>query len=176
MEGLELIKYKGTRKVLETFLKFKGRQFTINELSKTTKVPFGSLWRLLKKWESAGIIETNVIGKSRVVRLHESEYTKRLLELLKLSVSPQAFTAEALKKELKGKSIKEAYLFGSVAKKNEKLESDIDLAILAGKKFDANKLMFEVYEKYGTKVVPLIFDNKKELDKFLKDKEKERII
>jgi len=176
MEGLELVKYKGARKILETFLKFKGRQFTMNELSKTTKVPFGSLWRLLKKWESAGIIETNVVGNSKVVKLHESEYTKRILELLKLSVSPQTFTAEALKKELKDKGIKEAYLFGSVAKKKEKLESDIDIAILAKEKFDANKLMFEVYERYGTKVVPLMFDNKKDFDKFLKDKEKERII
>ena len=148
----------------------------MNELSKTTKVPFGSLWRLLRKWESAGIIEANVVGNSKVVKLHESEYTKRILELLKLSVSPQTFTAEALKKELRDKGIKEAYLFGSVAKKKEKLESDIDLAILARKKFDANQLMFDVYERYGTKVVPLMFDNKKEFDKFLKDKEKERII
>lgn len=177
METLDLVKQKGAKKLFETLLKFKGRQFTMNELAKKANIPFGSLWRIIKKWESAGFIETHVVGKSRVVSLHETEYMKNIATLLKLSKSPQAFTVESLKKELKNKSIKEAYLFGSVAKGKEKPESDIDLAVLvAVRGFDANRLVFETYEKYGTKIVPLVFNNKKEFDKFLKDKEKERIV
>ena len=170
MEALELIKQKGARKVFETLLKFKGRQFTMNELAKEAHVPFVSVWRLVKIWDPAGIVETSVVGRSKIIKFRDSEYTKRILELLKLSVSPQSFTADALKKELKNKGIIEAHLFGSVAKGNEKLESDIDIAILAGRKFDANKLVFDIYERYGTKIVPLIFENKQELDEFLKDK------
>ena len=176
MEALDLIKQKGARKVLETLLTFKGRQFTINELAKESNVPFVSVWRLVKIWEQAGIVETGVVGRSRIVRFRESEYTKRILELLRLSVSPQAFTAEALRKELKKKGIKEAYLFGSVAKGKEKLESDVDIAILSVKEFDVNKLVFGIYEKYGTKIIPLTFEDKAELDRFLKDKEGVRIV
>ena len=176
MEALDLIKQKGAKKLLETLLKFKGRQFTMNELAKEANIPFGSLWRIIKKWESAGFVETHVVGKSRVVNLHETEYMKNIVALLKLSTTPQAFTVESLKKELKNKNIKEVYLFGSVAKRKEKPESDIDLAVLAVKGFDANRLVFKIYEKYGTKIVPLVFNNKKEFDKFLKDKEKKRIV
>jgi len=176
MEGLELIKYRGARKVMETLLEFKGRQFTVNELSKTSKVPFASVWRIIKLWESAGIVETNIVGKSRIVKLKMSEYTKNIVKLLSLSKSPQALTTDALGKELRNKKIEEAYLFGSVAKGKEKLESDIDLAILQSSEIDTNKIIFDIYEKYGTKIVPLIFKNKKEFDKFLRDKEKRRII
>lgn len=175
MEALELLQYKGARRLLETLLEFKGRQFTISELAKAAGVPFASTWRLIKRWRSAGIVDASVVGRSTVVRLRDSEYVLRIAELLRLSVTPQAFTAEALKSELKGRKIKKAYLFGSVAKGEEKPESDIDLAILAGKRFDSNKLTFDIYERYGTKVVPLVFGNEKELDKFLKEKEKVRV-
>jgi predicted nucleotidyltransferase len=175
MEALELLQYRGARRLLETLLEFKGRQFTISELAKAAGVPFASTWRLIKQWRSAGIVDAGVVGRSIVVKLRDSEYVRRVAELLELSVTPQAFTAEALKKELKGRGVRKAYLFGSVARREEKLESDIDLAVLAGKRFDSNKLMFDIYERYGTKIVPLVFSNEKELDKFLKGKEAVRI-
>lgn len=175
MEALKLVQYKGSRKLLETLMAFKGRQFTINELAGVACVPFASTWRLVKRWESAGIVETSIIGKSRIVRFRESEYTKRLIDLLNLSVTPQAFTVEALKGRLKPLHLKSAYLFGSVAKGEEKLESDIDVAILAGKDFDADKLIFDIYKKYGTKIVPLVFSDKKKFDTFLNEKVKVKL-
>ena len=71
--------------------------------------------------------------------------------------------------------VEAVYLFGSVAKGTEKLESDIDLAVLADKGFDADKLMFDTYDRYGTKVIPLLFHDKREFLAFLSDKEKVRI-
>ena len=172
MEAIELVKYKGAKSVLETLLKFPKRQFSINELAKTSEIPFSSCWRLVRKWEPAGIIETGRLGKSVTVKLRQSGYAKRAAELVKLSASPQAFAVEALKKMLKKtRGVKEVFLFGSVAKGEEKLESDVDLAVLAGREFDADALVFSVYEKLGAKVVPLVFRRKKEFSAFLRGKE-----
>jgi len=176
MEALQLVKYRGSRQVLETLLRFPKRQFTINELAKEAGVPFSSAWRLVRRWEEAGIIETGRVGKSVAVRLHKSEYLDSVASLLKISTSPQAFTARALKSLLAGeKKVKEAYLFGSVARGEEKSSSDIDIALLAEKGFNANDLVFGVYEKYGTKVVPLVFMGKKEIKAFMAGKKGERL-
>jgi DNA-binding Lrp family transcriptional regulator len=162
--------------LLERLLKFPERRFTINELAKESGVPFASAWRLVKRWEPAGIIETGRVGKSVTVKLHKSEYLDLVASLLKISVSPQAFTVRALKEMLeKENGVKEAYLFGSVARGEEKLASDIDVTLLVGKGYNANDLVFGVYEKYGTKVVPLSFSSKKELEEFMADKKGERL-
>jgi DNA-binding Lrp family transcriptional regulator len=176
MEAIQLVKYSGSRQLLERLLKFPERRFTINELAKESGVPFASAWRLVKRWEPAGIIETGRVGKSVTVKLHKSEYLDLVASLLKISVSPQAFTVRALKEMLeKENGVKEAYLFGSVARGEEKLASDIDVTLLVGKGYNANDLVFGVYEKYGTKVVPLSFSSKKELEEFMADKKGERL-
>jgi len=176
METIQLIKYKGSRKLLETLVKYSNRQFTINELAKEAGVPFASAWRLVRRWEPAGMIETGKVGRSVTVKLRRSEYLDSVLSLLKMSMSPQAFTARALRNLLvKESGVKEAYLFGSVAKGNEKLASDIDIALLVEKEYDANRIVFEVYEKFGTKVVPITFHVRKELQAFLVGKKGERL-
>jgi len=176
MEAIQLIKYRGSRKLLETLVKYPKRQFTISELAKEAGVPFASAWRLVKKWEPAGMIETGKVGRSVTVKLHRSGYLDSVLSLLKISMSPQAFTARALKDLLANEGgVKEAYLFGSVAKGSEKLASDIDIALLVEKGYDANRIVFEVYEKFGTKVVPISFRGRKELEAFMADKKGERL-
>jgi len=64
MEAIQLIKYSGSRQMLERLLKFPERQFTINELARESGVPFASAWRLVRRWEPAGIIETGKVGRS----------------------------------------------------------------------------------------------------------------
>jgi len=137
--------------LLETLSKFPERQFTINELA-------------------------GRVGRSVTVKLHKSEYLDSVSSLLNLSVTPQAFTAMSLKALLaKEDGVRRAYLFGSVARGEEKPGSDVDLALLAEKGFDANKLVFSVYERLGTKVVPIAFKSEKELDAFMAGKKGERL-
>jgi len=177
MDCLELFKYKGSKQLFEVLFKYPKREFSINELAKTAGVPFASAWRAVRRFEKAGVVETGKLGGSVVVRFHDSEFTGLIARMLRLSVSPQAFTVKKLK-ELLGKSpfVKEAFLFGSVARHQEKLQSDIDVAILAGRRFDAESLVFDVYEEYGTKVTPVTFSSKKELHEFLRDKNAVKIV
>jgi len=177
MEAFEILTYKGARTLFETLAAYPNRQFTINELAKTAHLPFTTVWKLVKKFELAGIIETTLIGKSRVVRYKEGKFSKLLAEILRLSVSPQRFSLKELKRVLKKKKqIKEAYLFGSVAKGSERLESDIDIALLLRKHFDIHSLLSEMYDKYCVRIVPLTFENNEEFEDFLKDKKKVKLV
>ncbi len=176
MDALHLLKYSGSRGVLDALRKYPRRRFSIRELAMEARVPYASAWRLAKKLELAGLIETGRVGNVVTVRLHESEYLDSVSSLLELSKSPQAFTARALASLFSGdKAVKEAFLFGSVAEGSESLSSDVDVAVLAGKGFDADSLVFDIYEKFGTKVVPIVFSRKRELVAFMADKRGERL-
>lgn len=177
MDAVELLSYTGARELFKTLRAYPKRQFTINELSKTASLPFTTTWKLVQKFELAQIVEVSTIGKSRAVRYKKSPYSETISGILKMSASPQALALPELKRVLKAKEgIREAYLFGSVALKKEKLESDIDIAMLTKKKIDALSLISTIYEKYGVKVVPLDFASKDEFEDFLRDKKKVRLV
>jgi predicted nucleotidyltransferase len=177
LEALELVKYKGAKRVFETLSRFPKRRFTISELAKTSKTPFSSVWRLVKKWEKAGIVEAGRIGKSVAVNLKQSAYTSKVSELVRLSESPQAFTVKTLKRTLKKtRGVKKVFLFGSTARGEEELDSDVDLAVLARKNFDADALVFGVCGELGTKVIPIVFRDEKQLEEFLRGKDKVKIV
>ncbi len=176
METVELLAFKGARPLLETLLAYPKRQFSINELSKTSHLPFTSTWKLVNKFEKAQIVDVTLIGKSRAVEYKESPFSMLAARIMQLSTTPQRLSLDALKAALKARSeIKEAYLFGSVAANKEKLESDIDVAILATRSVDAPALMTAMADRYGVNVVPLVFKSKKEFDNFLKDKKKVKL-
>ncbi|MFH0817634.1 MAG: nucleotidyltransferase domain-containing protein [Candidatus Micrarchaeota archaeon] len=177
MDAVELLSYAGARELFKTLCAYPKRQFTINELSKTAHLPFTTTWKLVQKFEPAQIIEVATIGKSRAVKYKESPYSKLVSDILKMSVSQQTLALPELKRILRTKEgIQEAYLFGSVALKKEKLESDIDIAMLTKNKIDASSLISTIYEKYGVKVVPLEFASKGEFEDFLRDKKKVRLV
>jgi predicted nucleotidyltransferase len=176
MDAVELLSYAGARELFKTLRAYPKRQFTINELSKTAHLPFTTTWKLVQKFELAQIIEVATIGKSRAVKYKESPYSKLVSDILKMSISQQTLALPELKRILRAKEgIQAAYLFGSVALKKEKLESDIDIAMLTKNKIDASSLISTIYEKYGVKVVPLEFASKGEFEDFLRDKKKVRL-
>jgi predicted nucleotidyltransferase len=173
MEAFELLTYKGARQLFETLQRHRDRQFSINELSKTAKLPFTTTWKLVQKFERAQIVSVTLVGKSRAVKYVESPFSKLIEKMLMLSKSPQQLSLPELKRIIRAKEgVAEGYLFGSVARNEEKLESDIDVALLVKRKIDVNSLMSDMYGKYGVKVVPITFDSKDEFDDFLKDKKK----
>ncbi len=177
MEAIQLLAQKGARSLLETLQTYPNRQFSINELSKTSQLPFTTTWKLVDKFEKAQIIYVRLIGRTRAVEYKESPFSKLVIRILDLSTSPQGLSISDLKRILRAKhEIKEAYLFGSVAANKEKLESDIDVAILAGRSIDAPSMMSTMQEKYGVKVVPLVFRSKEEFSSFLAEKKKVKLV
>jgi len=175
MEGIELIRGSGRPELLRMLLKYPGREFTIRELAINAKVPYGTTWYAIKDWTVARIVEIGLVGRARTVRLKNIDYAKRLAKLLEFP-SPHKSALGKIKKELADiREVKEAYLFGSVAKGTEVASSDIDLALLVSKELDLHRLMSTSYDKLGVVIIPLQFTNRNEFDNFLKQKEKMKL-
>jgi len=177
MEALELLAYSGAQQLFLTLQEYPKRQFTINELAKTANLPFTTTWKLVQKFERAQVADVVLIGSSRAVNYKDGPFSKLVRKILALSQSHQALSVPELKRTLRAeKGITAAYLFGSVAKGAEKLESDVDVALLSKKRIDASSLISRLNEKYGVKVVPLAFDSRGEFDSFLKGKKTVRLV
>jgi predicted nucleotidyltransferase len=177
MDAVELLSYKGSRKLFETLHGYPKRQFSINELSKAAGVPFATCWKLVWMFEKAQVATVATIGKSRAVSYNESPFSALVAKILRMSASVQSISVPGLKRKLKAKKgVREAYLFGSVVTGNETLESDVDVALLAENKLDLPSLITEMREKYGVNLMPLEFRSKAELDDFLSKKKKVRLV
>ena len=176
---MELIRGAGRLELLKILLRYPNRKFTIRELALNAKVPYGTAWYAIKDLWEARIIELGLVGRARTVKLKNVNYVKRLIKLSEFP-SPQISALSRIRKELaKIKEIKEAYLFGSVAKGTEVPASDIDIVLLVSKEtnkqVDLHKLLSQSYTKLGVSIVPLNFTNKKEFDEFLRNKEKVKL-
>ena len=167
---------KGSRGLLTLLLKYPRRKFSINELSKTAKVPFGTTWNVVNEWEISGIVRTERIGRTVSVTLGGGPYLETAKKVLGLSISPQRAALKGIARRLKRAGVKIAYLFGSVAEGREKLNSDIDIAIVPPKGFDPKKETLAIHDLLFVKVVFLSFKNEKELLHFLKNKKFERLV
>ncbi len=177
MEAFELLTYKGAREVYETLRAYPHRQFSISELSRMAKQPFGTTYRMVRIFERAQIVDLTLVGRTQAVKfLKDTPFSKMVGQILKTSKSQQQLTLPELKRILKAKEpVKEAHLFGSVAIGKEKLESDIDVALLVSQRIDITSFTSSLYDKYGAKVIPLTFTSKEEFDDFLSGKKTVRL-
>ena len=171
MDLITLLSAKGARELLLALERFPKRQFTISGLAKTAGVPFSTAWNIVRDWERAGIVDTGRVGRAVTVRLSGSQVAGEALKLIRGGVSPQMLAVEWLRGELpKEKAVMAAYLFGSVAKGRERLDSDIDLAVLARKGFEPGALSEMMEERFRAKLVTVAFTDQKELEHFLEGK------
>ena len=167
---------KGSRKLLSLLLECPKRKFSISELAKSAKVPFGSAWNIIRDWEAGGIVETEKVGSTIAVTLGGGPYLEIAKKMLEMPPSPQRMALLFITKRMKKGGVKEAYLFGSVAEGEERPESDIDLAIAKAKGFSSEEETLQIHDALHVKAVFLEFGSEKELKAFLAGKKHERII
>ncbi|MEW5760368.1 MAG: nucleotidyltransferase domain-containing protein [Candidatus Thermoplasmatota archaeon] len=124
------------RKIVELFLMYPGREFTINEMSKLSKTPYATTWRVTQKLDKAGLIFTKRIGHSIVCLLNKSSpFLNEVKKALRLKLTPHESAVDNFVKEIKKfDKVQKIILFGSVARGEAKLTSDIDIAVIVAKK------------------------------------------
>lgn len=124
------------RSVLETLFKYPEREFTMNELSKISNTSYATTWRFLQKAEKAGVVTCKKIGNSNSCKLNKnSPLIGEIKKLLEIKPSPHlAVIGELLKRVKRIRGIEKVILFGSVAKGEEKLSSDVDILLLVKEK------------------------------------------
>jgi len=167
---------KGSRTLLSLLMKYPKRRFSINELAKSGAVPFGTAWNIVKEWESGGIVNTEKIGKSVAVSLGSGPYLEMTKKALEMPSSPHRMALGEIARRLRKAGVRTAYLFGSVAEGREKPSSDVDIALVGAKMFDAAREAMALHKQFSVKVVFLEFKNEKELLSFLSGKKNERVV
>ena len=142
---------KFTNQIIGYFFINPQKKLYLKQLAEALAVDGGNLSRKIKKLEIEGIISSDTEGRQKyfflnkkypflaeVKRMHEAQFSLPIL----------------LKKALSAVSgLKEAYIFGSYAKKTFNSESDIDLLLIGGHDcFVAQRAILPIQKKIGREI------------------------
>lgn len=173
------------RKLVEQFLTYPSREFTINELSQLSKTSYATTWRIIQNLDEAGLIFTKKIGHSTVCTLNKSSpFLDEVKKALTLKLTPHQAVLDNFVKEVKKLgAVQKVILFGSVARGEEKLISDIDVAVIITKKDKTvenylTEIVDKILKSAQMRIVPLTLtqDEIKQNKQFAKELEKGRVL
>jgi len=123
----KLFSSKTRVEILKLFLFNANNSFYQRQISNLAAQPIRGVQREVDKLNKIGIIERSIQGNRIYYKINKK---CPILEDLKNIFFKSVGIAEALKKNLKEKGIKIAFIYGSYAKGEENLLSDIDLMVI----------------------------------------------
>ncbi len=157
-------------KIVNYLGKHEGHAFTMNELSKLTKIPYATFYRTIH--EMTELVKLQTVGKSKTVALN----TENPVIKSYLTISSDEEKKEFLRKQpILSKIASElntpdtVVLFGSYAKGTQRESSDVDFLIINKK--GEKSISFSKYEVLFKKKVNPIFVTLSEFKKMLKEKD-----
>ena len=149
--------------VLRTLIRYKSKIFTIRRLAHDAGVSHPGVSETVDKLEKLGVVQIQPVGRSHQVSLNEKSYVlKKIIEPMFIA-EKQTFDQVILilKKHLSTKKIISAVVFGSVSRRQEKEDSDIDVFIISDDFDDAIMVVSnagdEIFTKFHSKISPLVF-------------------
>lgn len=168
------LRSKITQKILNLFFSNEKEKFYINELAKLIKENPSNVYKKLIEFKREGLFSDEFQGKERYFFLnHKYPFLKEYKKIVLKGFGFEKILKEKLEK-LGG--VESAYIFGSYAKDQLSLESDIDLLIIGGfNTLKLQKILLEVQRLTGREINSIEltkkeFERKKrEEDPFLKD-------
>lgn len=154
---------KGRIDVIRTLKSFPDRDFTINELARTAKLPVMTTWRAVKELKKLGVVRTRKIGNSTSVTITEDRERLRTLKLVP-DTDPQRAAARRYA-EMLGREpwMNEARLFGSIGRGEHAPGDEVDIAVIfddsliseQGAKEKASEAANYLKEDTNVTIVPL---------------------
>jgi len=149
--------------ILRSIYKFGNKRWTIRELASYNHKSHSVINYAITDLENMNLINLERHGKSTLITLNNNSILIRLLEVFDFERNTLNELINDIKKLLNKKTIS-CILFGSIARKQERPNSDIDLLILAKNKKLIQDLIYEKQkyftEKYGNIVMAQIFTKK----------------
>ncbi len=176
-EYLEVLGNKVTLVLLRTMVKYEGKIFTVRGLAKQAQVSPNETALIIHELENFGIVKIQPIGRAYQLELNKKSYI--LNEIIKPMIVAEKNTfdelVDLLKKYLDTRKIISAVIFGSVVKRQEKLDSDIDLLVVSNDHDHAiaqiSKASEQVFSIFHGNLSPIVFTEKE-----FKAKQKESLI
>lgn len=158
--------------ILSLFIKHPDRNLTPMEISKITNISYPTTWRYVHDIEKAGIIFIEKIGEYNICRLNKkSPLIKEIKGLIELELSPHRLAVKEFIRHVKKlKETDKVIMFGSIARGEEKLTSDVDIALLVNNKTEELEkqisiIVEDVLEKTKMRVIPIILTKDEKIDK-----------
>jgi len=147
-------------KIVDLLNRNKEKEFTINEVAKSLDQHYSFVHRIIERLSEDNIIIKKKIGKSYACSLNMgNEKTTALLSLAEIERKEAFYQKNREIKLILENFIdlikKETYsviLFGSYAKGTAVRDSDLDILIIVKNKILINKVIRELYAKYGKEI------------------------
>jgi len=144
--------------LLRAMIRYPGKIFTIRGLARTASVSVNETALTIHDFEKLGIIKVQPIGRAHQISFNKKNYilNKVIEPIFKAEEKTLEELLKILKKNLDKKVIISAALFGSIVKREEKEDSDIDVLIISND-FDAaseivSTAIVEVTEMFQTEL------------------------
>jgi len=159
--------------VLRVLWKYRGKEFTIRELSRFLGVSHTGIRKVLGELEKTNVVVLRTVGKSYTVRLNTKSYAASIIDRV-FEAESKTLTEllETIRKRLESPTVVSAVLFGSVAEGMEAPGSDIDLFIVTDHREKVEemvaRLQMDISEKFGN-TVSAYYISREELEKRQKE-------
>ena len=137
-------------KILRALFRFHTKTFTSRELASNIKVSHTAVLKSLGDLQGMNIIKIERHGTSNLITLNKDSH---LIADLSILFSSETETFQHLKDELR-KALPQAKsiaIFGSVATRKEKLNSDIDVLIITSDKDKTSDMIAKKQEEFSKK-------------------------
>jgi predicted nucleotidyltransferase len=152
--------------LLRTMVNYRGKIFTMRGLSYEAKVSHNEAALVIHDLEKLGIVKIQPVGKAYQISLNEQSYifNKVIEPIIEAEKNTIHELICFLKKHLDTKKIISVAVFGSVAKSEEKLDSDMDILVISNDHDHAIELVSgasqQLFSKFNVGLSPIIFTEK----------------
>lgn len=153
------------RRILALLLLRSDENFHVREISRLTGVPAGSLHRELKLLTDAGLLSRQAMGNQ--VRYHAERDCPIFHELTGIFRKTSGL-ADVIRSALLPFSDKvtAAFVFGSVAKGEERATSDVDVCVVGSASFtDVVVALTDMRQKLGREINPVVMTHEQFISK-----------
>lgn len=172
---LDLINSEAKQKVIR-FLLTHDASMSEREIASVAGVSHMSVNRILQDLSSVNFVDYQVVGKAHVWKVNTQSYVYRMLKSLFQGVEalpdPLSELKRVIREGLPKNLVKQAVLFGSIARKEEKADSDIDLFLLTANAEDKQKLEESIealsiacLDVFGNRLAPYILTEREYKEK-----------
>ena len=149
-------------KIVDLLARNAERKYTINGIARALKGHYSLVHRTVKKMLEEGVIAKENAGKAHLCSLNfANEKSLMLIQLSEIERKNELFNSNKELKLILEDFVKSAetqlhaisiVLFGSYAKGEATKKSDIDILLVRQKKAGVDKVMKEMYAKYGKEI------------------------
>ena len=136
-----LIASKTRQTLLKAFFEIPDREYYTRQLASMYHISVGTLHRELQKLNTSGILKARKIGNIKLFSLNkQNPIYEEIKNIIYKTEGVIKFIKDAIS-DIKG--IKVAFIYGSLAKGDERQDSDVDI-FLIGDNIDENELVIRI--------------------------------